>query len=278
MSGDALSTRATVRSLVAAFAATEQTIRASFSALVEAERALNAAFSLRAGDAAYMRIDASDYGYHDDFANADQAVGRMAREAWRAIVERLELRRVMSISRWDALDKQLDKGTLPPITEETVMAFARDNAASIADMHAEAVGEVYEWLRPRADSYAMRQYKTNQRNARWELGERIILTSMVEQCRVRRGHFDVCGDGQRLSALERVFLALDGAGMTGRGYYSDLEVAIKGTAGGKGRTDLFEFRACANKSLHLRFLRPDLLAAFNRVAGGRRLRGGTEAA
>jgi hypothetical protein len=119
------------------------------------------------------------------------------------------------------------------------------------------------------------EYKTNQRNARWELGERIVLTSVVSKCWIRKGRFDVRDhSSQRLSALERVFLALDGAGMTGRGYYSDLEVAIKTVEkGGRGRTALFEFRACGNGSLHLRFLRADLLAAFNRVAGGRRLRG-----
>lgn len=41
---------------------------------------------------------------------------------------------------------------------------------------------------------------------------------------------------------------------------------------GPGETDLFAFRCCANGNLHLRFRRLDLLARFNQIAGGRRLR------
>ncbi len=272
---DALTTRATVRSLVAAFSAAEATIRASFAALRGAEATLNSAFSLQEGDAGWMRVDASRYGYHDNFNAADMAVERMARKAWARVVERLELRRVMSIERWDALQAQLRDGVLPPFTAEAVEALARD-LPPIHEMHAEAVREVYEWLRPRVGSHTA-SYKTNQRNARFELGETIILTGMIEKSWQRKGMFGVRQDGHRLQALERVFLALDGAGMTGRGHYSELEVAIKATTdGGRGRTDLFAFRACANGNLHLRFARPDLLAAFNRVAGGRRLRSAPE--
>ncbi len=61
-----LALRSTVRELVAVFAAAEVDIRSSFAAIVAAEARLNAAFAL--GDSRKnMRVDASGYGYHDNF-------------------------------------------------------------------------------------------------------------------------------------------------------------------------------------------------------------------
>ena len=44
--------------------------------------------------------------------------------AWRNIVERLDLRRVMSIQAWNLLDRQLDTEDLGPFTVEAVERFA----------------------------------------------------------------------------------------------------------------------------------------------------------
>ena len=108
-----LAIRSTVRELVAAFESAEADIRAAFATLVAAEERVNAAFTLGESSKS-IRVDASNYGYHDNFADPSHCVDRMARDAWGCIVSRLELKRVMSIARWEALEKQLKDGVLPP--------------------------------------------------------------------------------------------------------------------------------------------------------------------
>ena len=50
---------------------------------------------------------------------------------------------------------------------------------SSSEFAREAVFEVYEFLRPRAQSCAA-HYKTNQKYARVEIGKKVIITRMVE--------------------------------------------------------------------------------------------------
>ena len=275
MSND-LAIRSTVRELVAAFESAEADIRAAFAMLVAAEQRINTAFTLGESIKS-IRVDASRNGYHDNFEDPTFCIDRMARDVWCSIVQRLELKRVMSIARWEALEKQLKDGVLPPITEANVWAFARDNAASIPDMHKEAVGEVYEWLRRAADpdSYSAR-YKTNQKNGFLELGPRLVLTCVVSKSGLHKGRFEARQySSQKLTAMENVFQALDGQGMASKGYYSAIELAIKNCTVedvGRGSTPYFSFRACGNGNLHLTMRRLDLLKQLNQSAGGMRLR------
>lgn len=51
-----------------------------------------------------------------------------------------------------------------------------------------------------------------------------------------------------------------------------LHDTITNSPDGTGKTDYFRFRCCLNGNLHLEFLRLDLVAKLNAVAGGNRLR------
>lgn len=254
--------RCTVRELVAAFQAAEAQIRASFAALVQAEGDLNAAFGIHGSER--IRIDASRHGFADDFDDPDQAVERMARQAWRTIVDRLEMRRAMSIARYAELQQHLDKGPLPPITEANVTAFAERYASDLPAMLREAVQEVFDWLRPPRS-----EYKTN---SELEIGRRVILAHVVDKKWSGRGFTVTHHRSQRLIALENVFHALDGRGQIGKDHYSLLQRTIETSEDGAGETDLFAFRVFANGNMHLTFKRLDLLARFNAIAGGARLR------
>jgi hypothetical protein len=263
ISQSALANRSTVRGLVAAFQSAESTVRASFAAIVEAEEALNAVFTM--GGTVGIRVEASRHGHGTDFTDPDCTVERMARQAWGVIVERLELRRMMSIARWNELQEQLDKGKLPAITEENVNAFARGYAVALPDMIQEAVGEVFDWLRPWNTDY-----KTN---SKLEIGPKVILAHVVELAWTGGGFRVNHYRQQNLVALENVFRALDGQGNIAKTYQSELETAI-GQSGkeGRGETSLFRFKAFRNQNVHLEFKRLDLLKRFNQVAGGRRLK------
>jgi hypothetical protein len=258
-----LARRSTVRELVAAFQQAEATVRASFAAIVDAEKKLNAVFTM--GEQFGIRIEASRHGHGTDFSDADGAVKRIARQAWAVIVDRLELRRMMSIKRWNELENQLDKGELPEITEENVNAFAKGYAIALPDMIGEAVEEVFNWLRPWNTDY-----KTN---SKYEVGEKVVLSWIVDRAFCKEGYRVNYNRSQNLVALENVFNALDGKGNIAKGYQSELQTAIEASGKeGRGETSLFSFRVFKNGNMHMTFKRADLLARFNQIAGGRRLR------
>lgn len=267
--------RATVREMVAAFERAERDVRAAFAQIVEAERAVNAAFG-NVESHQSIRVSACGDQWRDNFKDIDAAVEIMTRAAWRSIVDRLELRRFMSIKRWEELQAQLGDRShhrhekLPPITEQNVAVFADRHLAQARDYLKEAVDEVFELLRPRGWTRAG-QLKTN---TEMEVGERVILSYMVD-AGFRAGSFRVTYSGnrsQQLTALENVFSALDGRGEISKGHNSLLQTAIEASDAGEGETDFFAFRCCKNGNLHLRFKRLDLLARFNQIAGGKRLR------
>jgi hypothetical protein len=222
----------------------------------------------------------NNYGCSWDEDSANEAVSILASSAWSVIVDRLGLRSTMSARRFADLEKALrDRRTLPPITEENVRAFAARFSADMAANFAEAVHEVFDWLRPHEDT-PRAAYKTNQKNARTELGETVVLSGMIERgwltqrgpFQVRHGNGYASDPAQRLIALENVFRMLDGQGGRAAGHYSDLHGAIDASPDGTGRTGYFAFRAFKNGNLHLRFLRPDMLARFNQIAGGPNLK------
>jgi hypothetical protein len=75
---------------------------------------------------------------------------------------------------------------------------------------------------------------------------------------------------QRLTALENVFTALDGRGQITKSHYSQIHNVVHAEGfDGAGETEYFRFRVFQNGNLHLWFKRPDLLARFNALAGGR---------
>lgn len=257
--------RATVRDLVLAFASAEQDIRAAFAAIVAAEKRVNAVFTL--GGECPIRVSACGSWYRDNFADPDEAVALMTRSAWRTIVERLELRRFMSIKAHEQMTKALDTDKLPAITEENVLRFAHDHLARARSYLQEAVQEVFEWLRPRKGT----QTGDLKTNSELEVPEKVIIGYICE--RGWSGGFRVNHYRQQnLVALENVFNGLAGNGTVCKGYRSLLETAIEAAKDGEGETDLFRFRCCLNGNLHLWFKSAELLQRFNALAGGARLR------
>lgn len=258
-----LVSRSTVSELVAVFVAAVADVRAAFASIHAAEARVNAVFTL-GEDRRGIRVDAGRGHYHSDFSSADDAVARMSRQAWGCIVSRLELQRMMSIRRYEELQNDLEKAVLPEITEDNVIAFVQGYCASIPEMIAEAVDEVFNWLRPERS-----KYKTN---TELEIGRRVILGWIIETGYGASKYRVNYRRTQHLMALENVFHALDGKGMVSKTGRSELQMAIESSPTGKGNTDLFVFTAHKNGNMHLEFLRPDLLKKFNMMAGGMRLR------
>lgn len=255
-----IAVRETLPTMIATYNQAIKDIAAAYQMLEDAQKKLRTVFM----DSPGYNFCCNDRHTSDVGKKASDEINKVIkRDAWRLIVEKMELRRLLSIARRDELDKQIRDGELPDLTDENVLALFQDSAANVNTYIEEAIAEVFEWLRPHNSAH-----KTN---TEFELGKRVVLTWMVERG-YNRGKYRVNYRRDKyLTALDSVFLAIDGKG-TIKGYNGDLYQGIMDSADGCGSTQYFKFKCYLNGNLHLEFLRPDLVAKLNAVAGGARLR------
>lgn len=264
MSQDALAHRQTVGQLVETYRSACADIVRAFALLHDAEGRLRATFNL--GDqGGWMRVCVGHKAHqHPDWNDPKPTLDALKREAWSIIVDRVELRRVLSTKAWERLQKTLRDEELPEITEENVEAFREAQIASLESQWEEAVREVFDMLRPR-------EYGGHKTNKVDRVGERVVLTGWV-----RMGFYGqpeiVHYHEPHAQAIERVFAGLDGRGQVAREHYSELYRVMRETRAWSGSTTYYDWKAHKNGNLHLRFRRADLLSRLNQVAGGARLR------
>jgi hypothetical protein len=260
-----LALQQTVNDLVRVYEAAASEIRDCFARLEKTKDTLNASFS-RQGHEIHLHDGFNHYLHLD----ADATIGRIRRDAWELIIERLDLRKFLSIQRWKELEGMLAKDELPEITVENVRSVLRGFMNQAPAMLEEAVEEIFNLLRPHHS-----EYKTNSEE---EIGPKVILEYMVDTG--WSGNYQVnYRQHPDLTAIENVFMALDGARTDKRNHYSDLSQAINQCTKGNNtfETDYFKGRVHKNGNLHLEFKRLDLLKRLNQIAGGRRLRKGQAA-
>jgi hypothetical protein len=254
-----------VDALVTIFEQAERDIRTGFAQIAGALDAIDASFVL-GGHSTNLRTGSRRHDIGFNFGSPDDAIRELRRDCWTTLVERTQIRRIMSIKAWETFSRELSDGEPPPITVETVNGMLAGLHADIPDMLKAAVDEVFNFLRP-----ARSEYKTN---TGFSLGERVVLNYYVERGFGRTWHVNYTRQ-QNLLALENVFRMLDGkVQSTAAGHYSDLESAIRACPEGgpcAGETEYFEFKGHKKQTLHLRFRRMDLVKKLNAMAGGKRL-------
>lgn len=262
--GDQLAQRLTVPELVETWRRAESDVRAAFAMVARAEKSLDAAFTL---DGTFGLRVRERRNCRIDFNDAEGPLLELRRSIWSHLVDRLEIRRMMSIKAWTELEKQLEGKEIPEITEEAVRAMVAQYSAALPSMLEDAIVEVFDWLRPPNSDY-----KTN---SEFEIGKRVCLEGVLDTFlldlsgKLKVGHWSQ----PRLTALENVFSALAGEGSITKTHYGELTDAIPNAGFPcSGETLFFKFRGFKNRSLHLEFKRLDLLKKFNTVAGGKRLR------
>lgn len=267
---ETLAPRLSLEELVRTFEQAEKDIRNGFDLVARAEETLNRTFVMEGSGwvRARNRYD------RVNFDDADSALNEVRRTVWLQLVERLDLRRVMSIKAWEELQKQLNDGKdVPEITRETVAGMVEGFRSQLPKMLEAAVSEVFDWLRPPRSEY--------KRNSELEVPRRIVISYAVERWSNVWSSWRVnYHREQEFTALERVFRALDGKTQeTGHGYSEihSLVHACDRNERCEGETPYFAFRAYRNGNMHLTFKREDLLARFNQIAGGARLRPGKAA-
>jgi hypothetical protein len=262
----ALVERSTVNQLVENYNEALKDITEAYKLLHGAKARLNSAFSL---GVQYYSFDVLPQGYSRGATltadSLEMVIKALKLQAWRIIMERLELRKLLSIARRKELDEQLKDGEgLPDITIQNVWGLFESAVSNVDKYMEEAVLEVFEFLRPR-----MSKMKTN---TEFEIGKRVVLERFVEMTYNAQGFRPKYSYSAQLTALDNAFLRLDGQGVVDT-YHGDTINAIQAAdAGGWCKTAYFQLRCCKNGNLHIEFLRPDLVAKLNTIAGGARLK------
>lgn len=265
MTSTALAHRATVTELVHVYEKAAEDIRTAYGLIDAAEKRLNVAFVMDGSLGLYVR-DRSNF--RGRFSDPDETLGLLKRDTWRLLVDRLDIKRALSIKAAKQLDDQLERGELPDITVDSVLGFAEAYIENLPRLLEEAVKEVFSLLRPRG--YGAK-YKTN---TQFEIGRRAILTGVISGSWSNKFQVNYYYT-QDLLALEKVFRALDGKGEMAKSWKSELQQAIEElplSGDGREETEYFKFRACRNGNLHLEFKRMDLVKRLNEVAGGKTFR------
>jgi hypothetical protein len=189
---------------------------------------------------------------------------------WRQLIERIGARKLLSVKRADELDKNLRDGELPEIEVSEIIGFLDGLRLTAKDLVTEAAWEAFDILRP-AQYEHHKELKTNIKNARFNIGPKVILSWMVESTWGDQNFRVSYNRESALTAVDRVFHALDGIGMPG-GNRCPLVDAINTCKDGHGETEYFRFKCYLNRNLHLEFKRMDLVKRLNQIGGNGRLK------
>lgn len=184
-----------------------------------------------------------------------QIKAKVKREAWAAILEKMAIMKLLSIHRRDKLEKQLQSGRLPNLTEDAILSMYEQTGENFLSYLEERCCELYAFLRPPNSPYAT--------NSPFGLGEKVILTSMVE---VWDNGFRPLHDRRKwFTALEATMYALDGRGVPETHYGSLYDAIMEGHA--EGETEYYKFHCYKNGNLHLQFRRKNLVKKLNVLVG-----------
>ncbi len=264
--------RGTIAEKIKAYNEATALIMEGYKTLETAEEILKDAFSIEEISSSFDVLPSrNDHCYHPAEATK-KVIENLKRQAWRRLYNALEIKRVMSIKRADETEKKLDSGDLPALTVEAVFEVFEMLHQNVDNFARESVIEVYDWIRPH-DGYSGSQYKTNQKNARVELGKKIIHGYMVRVKYSNDGYQTQYNNEKYLIALDRVFHMLEGKNMLEKSYRSPLVDAINLTdSSGLAETEYFKCKCYQNGNLHIEFKRLDLVKQFNAIAGGLNLK------
>ena len=202
--------------------------------------------------------------YHNHYGKAEPAIRQAC---WKNVIDLSGARHIMSPSKKRELDNWLEKSEgLPPFTVENIQAqFAglNQNAFTMFEDYAK---EVFEFLRPWQND----RYKTNQKN-------RVMITGkVIIECGLSYGRLN-SGKEDFFTALDNLFHILDKKPVP-----KEYEFTFKGllnqainnacagwsdVSSGEMSTEYFRVKWFRKGTIHLEFLRPDLVEDFNRWSG-----------
>ena len=81
------------------------------------------------------------------------SLAMMRRNAWKGIVAKTQIKKLMNKNRSSQLDDQLERGELPELDMKSLTDMLQDLSDNAGDYFKEAVKEAFERLRPRRSGY-----------------------------------------------------------------------------------------------------------------------------
>lgn len=272
-----LANRGTIQEIVRIYEAELQNIRTAYHTLHDSAEKLTNALG---NPAKWMGIRTLPSTCSEPLRVLADVEIEIRATAWRTLIDRLGVRKILSLSRNKELSEKLhDPKNLPDLTVETIFEMFQLLVGNTEVFAREAITEVYEALHitPNRETWYPKQHKTNLKNAVEDLGNKIILTHCVGPHYGTTGfkvNYGRCVD--TLTALDKVFHILDGEPFNDSGYTCPLVDAVNTAPDGKGETEYFKFKAYQNGNLHIEFKHLDLLKEFNKIANdGTALKSGT---
>ena len=240
-----------------AYATAQNEIAEAFEMLGTAKSRLRAAF----GDY-HCSVIPSRFSDHD-LADVKKVHKMVKINAWRSIIDRCQIKNLISEKRNRELEDQIEKGELPEITVASVADMLQNFGSQMDKLLAETIAETFSWLRPRGS-----RYKTN---TEFEIGEKVIREWLVDTSygMLRLNHYE---EGN-LRSLDNAFHLLDGKGPIK--YPGDLITQIRVAIENKKwecETDYFKCKWYKRGTMHITFKRMDLVEKINKIGGKSRLR------
>jgi len=197
---------------------------------------------------------------------------KIKRNAWAFIVDKIQIKSLLSIKKQEELDRQLfgdrnnhDEDALPEITEENIFSFINNTLGNAPDLVEEALQEVFEILRPH------KHYHVFKSNSEFEIGKRVCFEWYMDTS------YGMCRPNysreKNLAAIDKLFYLLDGkpAPQYPSGIVTTLNEACRQKQW-EAETDYFILKWYKKGSLHIEFKRLDLVTEINKRAGGMRLK------
>jgi len=186
--------------------------------------------------------------------------------AWQSFLDRLEVKKFMSIKDLEKLEKSLDDiKNMPDITIDSLIEIQTGLMNTAPDYAKTMALEAYEILLPGAREFD--KYKTNEKYGRGYLGKKVILSWFLDHGYGNNYHVNNYNE-KKLMCVDKTFHFLDGQGVP-KGYSCPLIQEINNTSHsvGTGETDYFKFKCYQNNNLHMEFKRMDLVKKLNQIAG-----------
>lgn len=188
-----------------------------------------------------------------------EALGDLKKKTWRTLLCISGAEKVLSVKRMDEFENMLSSQKVQEPTQEAITDLLMNGNAKA--LFNEMIEETYNFLRPGASW--RNHLKTNEKNAKYHLGEKIILTNVFFANRYFLSMSDLARS--YLAATDKIFHLLDKKPYNYNAYSSPLVDTM--SKNDSGETEYFRWIRYKNGNLHLFFKREDLLKMFNQIAG-----------
>jgi len=220
----------------------------------------------------YSNVHSMAHSISTDESEIKKVRKEVIAAAWNSVGDKLRLRDVMTEQQFAEWHNALVNESLPALTSHNVFATMQGLVRRFPEFAKHVVEEAYDTCRPRPKGYTT--------NDRFAVGRKVILTHMMRPryCGGMEIHHD---RKHRLRNIDTALCLLAGIGIPKTFWGTIVDAVEKKNDERNGRemhatTDYYDIRWYRNGHMHLTFLRADLVAKWNRMAGAHQLHCGED--